>query len=129
MVPAKTMKMMSLGDQLARLVGNDDSRKKLHFRANRQTVPGEMSDYFDGAEYKRLQALHFFQSPDDIAIALFLDGFVNQKKSKQEMTLVHVMILNYDPSIRYNCYLKLLFLLASIQSLNIYTYIDILTNI
>ncbi|OAD71018.1 hypothetical protein PHYBLDRAFT_148233 [Phycomyces blakesleeanus NRRL 1555(-)] len=75
LVSVKTMKMMSLGDQLARLLGNE--------------------------EYKALKDQHFFQSPDDIAVALLSDGFVNQKKSKQQLTIVHVMILNYDPSIRY----------------------------
>ncbi|OAD75291.1 hypothetical protein PHYBLDRAFT_64218 [Phycomyces blakesleeanus NRRL 1555(-)] len=93
LVPVKTMKMI--------LLGNSDTRKKLHYRANRQLISSELSDYFDGEEYKALKTQHFFQSPDDVAVALFLDGF--------QLTIVHVMILNYDPLIRYtNEYLILL---------------------
>ena len=91
---------MSLGDQLARLLGNSDAREKLHYRGNRPCITDGLSDYFDGEEYKALKDKHFFQSPDDVAVALFLDGFVNTKKSKQPLTIVHVMVLNYDPSLR-----------------------------
>ncbi|OAD67741.1 hypothetical protein PHYBLDRAFT_174069 [Phycomyces blakesleeanus NRRL 1555(-)] len=101
LVLVKTMKMMSLGNQLARLLSNSDTRKKLHYRANRQLISSDLSDYFDGEEYRALKTQHLFQSPDNVAVALFLDGFVNQKKSKQQLTIVHAMILNYDPLIRY----------------------------
>ncbi|OAD78838.1 hypothetical protein PHYBLDRAFT_73863 [Phycomyces blakesleeanus NRRL 1555(-)] len=101
LVSVKTMKMMLLGDQLARLFDNSDTREKLHYRAKRQLISSELSDYFDGEEYRALKTQHFFQSPDDVAVALFLDGFVNQKKSKQQLTIVYAMILNYDPLIRY----------------------------
>ncbi|OAD74888.1 C2H2-type zinc finger transcription factor [Phycomyces blakesleeanus NRRL 1555(-)] len=72
LVPVNTMKMMSLGDQLVRLL-----------------------------EYKTLKEQQLFDSPDDIAIALFLHDFVNQKKSKQQLTIMHVIVLNYNPEIRY----------------------------
>ncbi|KAL0582175.1 hypothetical protein ABG067_008046, partial [Albugo candida] len=68
-VSNEKMKMMSLGDQLARLVGNDDVRKKLKYRSEREEVPGVISDYFDGADYKAFKANNLFQSPEDIAIA------------------------------------------------------------
>lgn len=100
LVPAETMNMMSIGDYISRLLSNEQTREKLHYRDNRQSVSNELSDYFDGEEYKALKEKHLFESPDDIAIALFLDGFVNQEKSKQQMTIVHVMVLNYDPTIR-----------------------------
>ncbi|KAI9476581.1 MAG: hypothetical protein EXX96DRAFT_507889 [Benjaminiella poitrasii] len=67
------MKIMSLGDQLARLLSNNDTRQMLHYRANRPNISSQLPDYFDGEEYKALKARHFFQSPDDIVFALFLD--------------------------------------------------------
>ncbi|KAG2191239.1 hypothetical protein INT47_012016, partial [Mucor saturninus] len=96
-----TMKMMSVGDQLSKLLSHEETREKLRYRHDRKATPGIISDYFDGEDYKALKNANLFQSPDDIAIALFVDGFVNQKKSKQEMTIVHVLVMNFDPSIRY----------------------------
>ena len=91
---------MLVGDQLSNMLSNDDTRKNLQHRHEREEAPGVISDYFDGEDYKTLKAKGMFESPDDIALALFVDGFVNQKKSKQEMTIVHVLVLNFDPSIR-----------------------------
>ncbi|KAI9485884.1 MAG: hypothetical protein EXX96DRAFT_534203 [Benjaminiella poitrasii] len=51
LVLVNTMKMMSFGDQLAELLRNSDTRRKLHYRANRQSVSKRLSDYFDGEEY------------------------------------------------------------------------------
>ena len=100
MIPAQTMKMMSIGDQLSKLLSNDETRKSLHYLSNRESIPGYVSDYFDGECFKAFKSRNNFDSPDDIAIALYVDGFVTQKKSKQELVIVHVLILNYDPSIR-----------------------------
>lgn len=100
LVPSCTMKMMSIGDQLAKLLSNDDHREKLHFRHKRVDLPGYITDYFDGENYKALKAANMFNSPDDIAIVLYVDGFVTQKKSKQGLVIVHVLVLNYDPSLR-----------------------------
>ncbi|KAG2192986.1 hypothetical protein INT47_010368 [Mucor saturninus] len=101
LIPYQTMKMMSVGNQLSKLLSHEETRQKLRYRHDRQENPGIISDYFDGEDYKALKAANLFQSPEDIALVLFVDGFVNQKKSKQEMTIVHVLILNFDPSIRY----------------------------
>ena len=94
------MKMMSVGDQLSHMLSNNSTRINLQYRHEREEVPGVITDYFDGEDYRTLRANGMFESPDDLAIALFVDGFVNQKKSKQEMTIVHVLVLNFDPSIR-----------------------------
>ncbi|KAG2193041.1 hypothetical protein INT47_009291 [Mucor saturninus] len=101
LVPEQTMKMMSVGDQLSKLLSHEETREKLRYRHDRKATPGIISDYFDGEDYKALKNANLFQSPDDIAIALFVDGFVNQKKSRQEMTIVHVLVMNFYPSIRY----------------------------
>ncbi|OAD75383.1 C2H2-type zinc finger transcription factor [Phycomyces blakesleeanus NRRL 1555(-)] len=105
LVPVNIMKMMSIGDQLARLLGNDKTRAKLQCRANRQSISNKISDYFDGEEYKTLKEQQLFDSPNDIAIALFLDGFVNQEKSKQQLTIVHDFL--------YMGYLRLIFFFVS----------------
>ncbi|GAA5804209.1 hypothetical protein HPULCUR_009696 [Helicostylum pulchrum] len=75
--------------------------KKLHYAYNRESLPGYITDYFDGESYKAFKAKNNFTSPDDVVIALYVDGFVTQKKSKQELVFVHVLVLNYGPSIRY----------------------------
>ncbi|OAD81231.1 hypothetical protein PHYBLDRAFT_73842 [Phycomyces blakesleeanus NRRL 1555(-)] len=56
--------------------------------ANRNTrlIPIKLTNIFDGDNYKQLVQQGLFSNPDDIAIGLYTDGFVNQKK---------------DPSIRY----------------------------
>ena len=92
--------MMSVGDQLSKLLSHEETRQKLRYRHDRKENPGIISDYFDCEDYKALKAANLFQSTEDIARVLFVDGFVNQKKSKQEMTIVHVLVLNFDPSIR-----------------------------
>ena len=38
---------------------------------------------------------------DDVAIALFTDGFTNRNTRGNDFTIVHAIILNYDPSLRY----------------------------
>lgn len=123
LVPVETMKMMSVGDQLSHMLSNDDTRKMLQYRHDREEVPGTISDYFDGEDYKALKAKGMFESSDDIALALFVDGFVNQKKSQQEMIIMHVLVLNFDPSIRYECKAKIT------SSLLNCLYADILTTI
>lgn len=100
LVPAQTMKMMSIGDQISKLLSDDETRKSLHYSHSRESIPGYVSDYFDGETYKAFKSKNYFTSPDDIAIVLYVDGFVTQKKSKQELVIIHVLVLNYDPSIR-----------------------------
>ncbi|KAL0086416.1 hypothetical protein J3Q64DRAFT_1834229 [Phycomyces blakesleeanus] len=78
LVPVNIMKMMSIGDQLARLLGNDKTRAKLQCRANRQSISNKISDYFDGEEYKTLKEQQLFDSPNDIAIALCTDEYLIQ---------------------------------------------------
>ncbi|KAI7894495.1 uncharacterized protein EV154DRAFT_560448 [Mucor mucedo] len=92
LIPVQTIKMMSVGDQLSKLLSHEETRQKLRYRHDRKENPGNISDYFDGEDYKALKAADLFQSPEDIALVLFVDGVVNQSKSKQEMTIVHYMV-------------------------------------
>lgn len=98
--PVQTMKMMSVGDQLSKLLSDDDTRKSLKYSSDRESLPGYITDYFDGENFKTFKSNCKFTSPEDIAMVLYVDGFVTQKKSKQELVIVHVLVLNYDPSIR-----------------------------
>ena len=91
---------MSVGDQIANLLGDSNRRKDLRWRDERVSVPGTYQDFFDGSAYKEFREKGGFQNPDDVAIALFTDGFVNQKQNSNHFTIVHAVILNYDPSIR-----------------------------
>ncbi|KAG2193951.1 hypothetical protein INT47_003521 [Mucor saturninus] len=91
LIPHQTLKMMSVGDQLSKLLSHGETRQKLRYRRDRKENPGIISDYFVGKDYKALKAANLFQSPEDIALVLFVDGFVNQKKSKPEMPIVHYM--------------------------------------
>lgn len=96
----KKMTLLSVGDQIARLLADDVRRQELRYRADRVSVPGVYKDFFDGEAYKEFKERGEFQNPDDVAIALFTDGFVNQKQNSNLFTMVHAIILNYDPSNR-----------------------------
>ncbi|KAI8073533.1 hypothetical protein BDF21DRAFT_343976 [Thamnidium elegans] len=89
------MNIMSIGDLLAQMISDPKTNELLKYRAER-----EASDIFDGQNYKDLIRKGFFTNPNDIAIGLFTDGFVNQKKGKNTYTIIHVIVFNFDPSIR-----------------------------
>lgn len=95
------MKIMSIGDILAQMLSDPKTNQLLKYRAERETnAIGEISDIFDGQNYKDLVGIGFFTNSNDIAIGLFTDGFVNQKKGKTSYTIVHVIVFNFDPYIR-----------------------------
>lgn len=95
------MSIMSIGDLLAQMLSDPKTNQLLKYRSERETNDiGEITDIFDGQNYKDLIRKGFFTNPNDIAIGLFTDGFVNQKKGKTSYTIVHVIVFNFDPSIR-----------------------------
>lgn len=100
--PASTLKMMSIGDQIAVRLGNDAVRSQLQYPTNRtNSSNGMLTDIHDGSVLTNYNNLLDNRSTTiDIFIMLFVDGFVNQKKGKRSLTLFHVNILNFDPSIR-----------------------------
>ncbi|CEP16793.1 hypothetical protein [Parasitella parasitica] len=103
--PLATMKMMSLGDIVSRLLANPDTRAELKYRheyENRENPePNVIADFFDGEEYKAFTNNDNFQSENDVAIALFNDGFVTTKRGGRLFTMIHVIVLSYDPQKRY----------------------------
>jgi hypothetical protein len=101
-VPKSLMTYMSIGDMLAQMLSNPKTNQLLKYRAERETNNiGEIRDIFDGQNYKDLIRRGFFSNPNDTALGLFTDGFVNQKKGKASYTIIHVIVFNFDPSIRY----------------------------
>jgi hypothetical protein len=103
--PISTIKIMSIGDILSRLISNPITRQELHYRHhydNREIGDsGVIGDVFDGEEYKLMKSNHAFICEDDIAISLFNDGFVVDKRGSRLFTIIHVIVNNYDPRCRF----------------------------
>ncbi|CEP12800.1 hypothetical protein [Parasitella parasitica] len=103
--PLATMKMISLGDIFSRLLVNSDTRAELRYRHeydNRENPePNTIADFFVFEEYKAFKNNNNFQSENDVAIALFNDGFVTAKIGGRLFTMIHVIALSYNPQKRY----------------------------
>jgi hypothetical protein len=100
-----TMKMMSIGDIISRLLANPDTRAELKYRHeydNRENAePNVIADFFDGEEYKAFKNNNNFQNEHDVAVALFNDGFVTTNRGGRLFTMIHVVVLSYNPQLRY----------------------------
>lgn len=100
-VPSATIKILSIGDVIAQLLGNNKTREQLRYRVDREVEEGTIRDYFDGQDYKNFKAnFNAFAGPDDVALAIYTDGFINENKGKLSYTIIHVVVLNYDPYLR-----------------------------
>jgi hypothetical protein len=99
--PLGKIKVMSIGDIVSKLLANPSTRQKLRYRHEREETPGVIEDFFDGQVYQQYKNDGKFDNPDDIAVALFTDGFVNEKRGNRLFTMVHLIILNYNPEVRY----------------------------
>ncbi|OAD72708.1 hypothetical protein PHYBLDRAFT_168970 [Phycomyces blakesleeanus NRRL 1555(-)] len=99
--PAASMKLMSVRDMLSQMLADLATRELLCYRANQKSLAGQLTDIFDGDNYKQLVQQDLFSNPDDIAIRLYTNGFVNQKKGKNSYTIIYCIIFNLDPSIRH----------------------------
>ncbi|KAI9005433.1 hypothetical protein CLU79DRAFT_713157, partial [Phycomyces nitens] len=86
-VPIAQMKLLSIGDIISKMLADRDTRELLQYRANRESRAGEINDIFDGKNYKELVRQGMFANPDDIALGIYTDGFVNQKKGKASYTV------------------------------------------
>jgi hypothetical protein len=96
---------MSIGDIISRLLANPDTRAELRYRHeydNRENAePNIIADFFDGEEYKAFKRNNNFQNEHDVAIALFNDGFVTTNRGGRLFTMMHVVVLSYNPQLRY----------------------------
>ena len=97
--PCAQVKQLPIADQLALLIYHKSSREELLYRSKYQSVSGNYSDVFDGNTYKNLKKDGHFSNPMDIAISLYTDGFT--LFNKQQLTIIHVVVLNIDPIRRY----------------------------
>lgn len=99
---SSVVKMVDIGDHLARMLTCDDFRKEVE--QYREVIDAieegdPYTDFFSGLAFKELQAKGLFAGKHDLAIVLCIDGFTS-KVSRQSMVMVHVIIPSIDPSIR-----------------------------
>jgi hypothetical protein len=102
--PRRHMKMLSVGEQVAKMLGNTKIRNMMRYRHNYESIDGVYKDYFDGAAYKVFSQGHerIFTSEDDVAMALFVDGFRTSKgNTGDKLTIVHLLNFNIPPEYRY----------------------------
>jgi hypothetical protein len=97
---AAQMKYLPLGDQLAMMIAHDETREQLLYRARYVSDGETYRDVFDGDAYKALVRQGLFQGELDMALVLFVDGFNPFSGSQHTMTIVHIVVLNLDPSMR-----------------------------
>ena len=101
--PSRQMKLMSIGDRIANFLENDKFRLLMKYRHTYEYEDGVFKDYFDGEEYKSLKNnTDFFSSEDDVALALFFDGFQpGNATAGDKLSIVHLINLNSPPEYRY----------------------------
>jgi hypothetical protein len=126
--PRRRMNMLSVAEQVAKMLANNDTRQLMRYRHNYQSIEGEYKDYFDGAAYKVFSQDgpgKIFTGKDDIPMTLFVDGFNASKANMGEkLAIVHLLNMNIPPEYRYqDQYMQQLAILiipnTSILSLNL----------
>ena len=102
-IPARTTKQLSLATQLALLVAKEETRCQLQYPFERQPASdGLVSDIFDSPFFDAVQRLQGYdQDTMNIYLGLFTDDFQPFHHGKStSVTLLHIVVLNFDPSIR-----------------------------
>jgi hypothetical protein len=97
--PVRSIQYLSLSQQLALLVYHHKLRQDLKYRHNYKHY-GNFDDIFSGSHYTEMVDRQLFTNEFDIACGLYVDGFQSSSKSGT-LTLVHLVVFNYHPSIRY----------------------------
>jgi hypothetical protein len=73
----------------------------MQYRHSYEHREGEWEDVFDGRNYQTMLASNDFSENDDVAIGLFIDGFVPSKSGrKSNLTLVLLINFNIPPEYR-----------------------------
>lgn len=125
--PVRRMKMFSVGDVVANMLTNSKVRDLMKYRHNFDYESSMKCDYFSGEAYQELRQQGEFQGEDDVALALFVDGFTATKSSEaSHLTIVHLINLNLPPELRYqDKYTRQLAILPGPNSPNklLYTYL------
>ncbi|CEP09908.1 hypothetical protein [Parasitella parasitica] len=99
------MKMMSLGDIVSRLLANQNTGAELKYRHeyDKRENPEQnvTANFLTAKNTRRLRATITSRGENDMATALFHDGFVTTKRGGRLFTMIHVMVLSYTPQKRY----------------------------
>lgn len=111
---------LSLAEELSYFLADPQLREAMRYRIDesRRAPQGQYWDVFDGAKYKsklhlfdgkhqvnvplRFHFTYCFKGPGDIALPLYADEFNLTRRGRPwKMTLVHVIIFNLPPELRY----------------------------
>ena len=99
------IKYVSIAKKIAQLLSVDKKREELMYR--HQVFENEHlqddSDLFDlycGDVYEEMKQDRVFTLLLDQGVLLAVDGFTS-RKSHKAMMIIHVILLNYEPTIRY----------------------------
>ena len=98
--PVKQVLQLPLKQQLALLIKDRESREMLMHRSTREASELVLKDVFDGDAYKEMENV-LFTGAMDIALGLYTDDFTRYRRGGQSMTIVHLVVLNLPPEIRY----------------------------
>ena len=96
------MKVLSIGDQIARQLSDDKKREAMKYRKEYPDVEGKYSDIFDGSEYKAFKERHIDENSDEehIFLGLYVDGF-KPSHSFAGPTLSMFYVLNFSAPPQY----------------------------
>ncbi|CEP19998.1 hypothetical protein [Parasitella parasitica] len=81
----KQMKVLSIGDHIARQLADDTKREAMSYRKEYNHVEGQNSDNFDGSEYKAFKEKHIAENDNDeehIFLGLYTDDWTIQSMIK-----------------------------------------------
>lgn len=96
-------KYVSIARKIAQLLAVDSKQDELTYRhrefENGMHDEGEYFDIFCGEMYKKMKQQEAFRLPLDQGVLLAVDGFTSRKSTKS-MMIIHVILLNYEPTIR-----------------------------
>ncbi|KAG2221862.1 hypothetical protein INT45_003576 [Circinella minor] len=101
--PKAQIAMLPLSQQIAYMLYDEDTRKKLLYRHEYIHRPGIYNDIFDGNIYQDMKKNdNLFENKYDIAVYLAADGFAPFKNpsTRRSMTLIQFIVLNFDPLTR-----------------------------
>lgn len=94
----REMAMVPVGQQMSMMLSNPKTRELMKYRSQYQSKPSTYEDYFDGQCYKDLQAAGHLLDENEIALAMFVDGFSCTKSSaRSKLHIIHFINLNIIP--------------------------------
>lgn len=106
-VPQQEMACVSIGAALAELLYDDDTRDLFLYKSECDSHIGDnrrsmtYTDIFSGKSYQNLFESGVISS-NDICLIMYADGFQHKFKANHSFTMIHSIIMNMDPSMRYN---------------------------